>query len=176
MNKKYYLLIISLIIIIITSFVILNPKKYEKVLNFEECKKAGYMILESYPEKCITPDGQSFIQYIGNELEKIDLIQITNPRPNQIIESPLKITGQARGYWFFEADFPIRLYDQNGNEIAISIATATDEWMTEEFVPFSSIITFETDHKNGTFIFQKNNPTGLPEHDDFLIMPIRFKN
>jgi len=175
MNKKYYLLIILIFIGSIITLIILTPREYKKVNNFNECKEAGYIILESYPEQCITPDRQLFVQYIGNELEKINLIQITNPRPNQIIESPLEITGQAKGNWFFEADFPIRLYDQEGNEIAISIATALEEWITEEFVPFSSIIKFETTHTKGTLVLEKDNPTGLPEYDDFLLIPVKFK-
>src|SRR3989344_4173501 len=32
------------------------------VTNFEECVKAGYPILETYPEQCRTPDGRSFAQ------------------------------------------------------------------------------------------------------------------
>ncbi|MCA9353734.1 hypothetical protein KC842_02575 [Candidatus Nomurabacteria bacterium] len=28
--------------------------------NFEECVRAGNPVLESYPERCITRDGQSF--------------------------------------------------------------------------------------------------------------------
>ncbi|MFH1990480.1 MAG: hypothetical protein ABIJ19_01330, partial [Patescibacteria group bacterium] len=33
---------------------------------------------------------------------KDDLIRLDTPRPNQAIQSPLVITGEARGTWFFE--------------------------------------------------------------------------
>lgn len=32
---------------------------------------------------------------------KDDLIRLDSPRPSQVIKSPLTITGEARGYWFF---------------------------------------------------------------------------
>ena len=31
------------------------------ITNFEECKAAGYPILESYPEQCKTPDRRTFV-------------------------------------------------------------------------------------------------------------------
>lgn len=31
------------------------------VYNFEECKKAGNKVQESYPEVCITNDGRRFV-------------------------------------------------------------------------------------------------------------------
>ena len=30
-----------------------------------------------------------------------DQIRVTNPLPNQVVESPLTIKGEARGTWFF---------------------------------------------------------------------------
>ena len=38
-----------------------------------------------------------------------DLIVVTSPVPYQEITSPLIIEGKARGFWFFEADFPVML-------------------------------------------------------------------
>ena len=38
-----------------------------------------------------------------------DQIKVTKPQPNQMVESPLTIEGEARGTWFFEATFPIKL-------------------------------------------------------------------
>ena len=145
------------------------------VSNFAECEAAGYPIMESFPRQCRTPQGQNFTEDIGNEMEKTDLIRVNNPRPNQEIASPLMIEGEARGTWYFEASFPIRLLDEEGNELAVAIAQAQDEWMTEEFVPFKATLEFDTPETSvGTLVFQKDNPSGLPEHDDELLMPIRF--
>lgn len=111
----------------------------------------------------------------GNENEKADLIAIENPRPNQEISSPLLISGRARGYWYFEASFPVKLIDANGKQIAIIPAQAQGEWMTTEFVPFKANLIFPVPStKTGTLILQKDNPSGLQEHDDALIVPVIF--
>lgn len=113
----------------------------------------------------------------GNELEKANLIRLTTPRPNEVIKSPLVIKGEARGNWYFEASFPVELQDSNGVKIAQWYATAEGEWMTEEFVPFTSTLTFEIPAgiKSGTLILKKDNASGLPEHDDALSIPILFE-
>ena len=119
---------------------------------------------------------------IGDVLDKIkpaekpDLIKVDSPLPNQEISSPLLVTGQARGYWFFEASFPVRLLDGNGKEIALKPAEAQDDWMTEEFVPFKAVLEFKMPSSDfGTLILEKDNPSGLPEKADELRMPVRFK-
>jgi hypothetical protein len=108
---------------------------------------------------------------------KEDLIVIENPRAREEISSPLFISGKARGYWFFEADFPIELVDENNNLIAQTIAQAKGEWITEDFVPFEATLNFVNPKTNkGFLIFRKDNPSGLKEHDDELRVPILFKN
>lgn len=37
-----------------------NTQKTIPATSFEECKSAGNPIQESYPERCVTPDGKSF--------------------------------------------------------------------------------------------------------------------
>ena len=144
--------------------------------NFKECVSAGYPVLESYPRQCKTPDGKSFTEDIGNELEKSDLIKIDNPRPNQIIESPLFVKGEARGNWYFEASFPAKLFDDNGFLLGITIAQALGNWMTEDFVPFNVILPFAVPSTSkGRLILEKDNPSGLPEYADELRIPVYFK-
>jgi len=132
--------------------------------------------LESYPRQCKTPDGKSFTEDIGNELEKSDLIKIDNPRPNQIIESPLFVKGEARGNWYFEASFPAKLFDDNGFLLGITPAQALGNWMTEDFVPFNVILPFAVPSTSkGRLILEKDNPSGLPEYADELRIPVYFK-
>lgn len=111
----------------------------------------------------------------GNAVEKQNLIRVKTPKPNDKVESPLAVEGEARGYWFFEASFPVRLFDAAGKELAVGIAQAQDEWMTENFVPFKTTLTFQkplTDR--GTLVLEKDNPSGLPEHADELRIPVMF--
>ena len=103
-------------------------------------------------------------------------IIITSPQENQIVDSPIKIEGRARGSWFFEAVFPIKLLDNNGKQIAEMQAQATGEWMTEDFAPFSAMLNFsasETD--SGILLFRNDNPSGLPENSKEFRLPIKFK-
>lgn len=104
------------------------------------------------------------------------LIRVTAPPPHASVSSPLTIVGEARGTWFFEATFPVVIVDWDGRIIGESYATAQGEWMIEDFVPFSATLTFDapTLYKRGAIILQKSNPSGLPEHDDALELPITF--
>jgi glucose/arabinose dehydrogenase len=146
-----------------------------RISTFEDCVGAGGIILESYPRQC-RAEGKSFTENIGNELEKLDLIRISSPRPNQIISSPLLIEGEARGYWFFEASFPVRLYNANGEELAVIPIQAQNEWMTTDFVPFRAMLEFgKPGTETGTLVLEKDNPSGLPEHADELRVPVRFR-
>ena len=108
--------------------------------------------------------------------EKEDLIKIYNIKPNQEIKSPLIIEGEARGSWFFEGDFPVILTNWDGLIIAETYATAQSDWMTYEFVKFKAEIEFGKPgiYNNGALILKKDNPSGLPENDDALEVPIIF--
>jgi len=180
MSKKIF---ISLLIVFILGgvaiyLILFKPGEAPRPIinNFEECVSAGYPVLESYPRQCKTPDGKSFTEDIGNELEKSDLIKIDNPRPNQIIESPLFVKGEARGNWYFEASFPAKLFDDNGFLLGITPAQALGNWMTEDFVPFNVILPFAVPSTSkGRLILEKDNPSGLPEYADELRIPVYFK-
>lgn len=149
------------------------------VNDFESCVQVeGSVILESYPRQCRSKNGNSFIEYIGNELELIDLIRLNNPRPNQEISSPLTIVGEARGPWFFEGDFPVLLLDSRGKEIALGIASASDNRTTDNFVSFRATLKFDVPivFKSGTLILKKANPSALAQNDVQLEVPLKFQS
>ena len=107
---------------------------------------------------------------------KGDGIEVSDPKGNDLVTSPLTVTGRAKGMWFFEASFPVTLTDSEGTEIVSSYAQAQGEWMTEDFVPFNVNMSFPVPTTStGTLVFQKDNPSGLPEHDDEFRMPVRFR-
>lgn len=112
----------------------------------------------------------------SNESGKADLIRISAPLPNSFIKSPLEVKGEARGYWFFEADFPVKIFDDNGFLLGIRPAQALGEWMTEDFVPFSLTLPFASPSAlKGKLVLEKDNPSGLPENEDQLVIPVFFK-
>jgi tellurite resistance-related uncharacterized protein len=102
---------------------------------------------------------------------------VSSPIRNSEISSPLSVSGRARGNWFFEGSFPIIVKDSYGNIVAESHATAQGEWMTEDFVKFVGDVQFNNYIKGtkGTLVIKKDNPSGLPEHDDSIEIPIIFK-
>jgi benzodiazapine receptor len=142
--------------------------------SFEECLMAGFPIMESYPRQC-RAGSASFTENIGNANEKLDLIRVATPRPGDTVKSPLTVRGEARGNWFFEASFPVKVVDENGKVIGNGVAQAEDEWMTTEFVPFTVTIklTATSAHK-ASLILEKDNPSGLSQNDDSLTIPINL--
>lgn len=115
---------------------------------------------------------------------KADLIKVSSPGAMSVVTSPLRLKGQARGNWYFEASAPVSLVNWDGLIIADGIITADGEWMTSEFVPFTGELSFTSPYKvgdpdfmkSGTIIFKKDNPSGLPENDDALEIPVLFAN
>lgn len=179
--KNTFIVIIILVILVVLGSLVINKfedKAMTDIKNFDDCIAADYEVMESYPRQCRAPDGRLFTEDLGNALEKTDFIRLERPQPGDIISSPLEIRGEARGFWYFEADFPVTLLDGNGNQVLLnpSYITADDDWMTEDFVPFSSTHDFQVPNtEKGTLILYKDNPSGLPEHDDNLSLPIKFR-
>lgn len=195
--KKVIIVLISIFVIFVLLYYFININKNSNnystsqrdfvsdnlddqslnIENFNDCLRAGNAVMESYPRQCRSNDGHLFVEDIGNILEKNDLIRLNFPMPNQIISSPLEITGEARGYWYFEADFPVLLLDSQENIIARGIAVAKDDWMTEKFVPFSLRLEFDQPASEGVgrLILEKDNPSGLVENDDSLNIPVIFR-
>lgn len=111
-----------------------------------------------------------------------DLIVLATPQPGAFISSPLRVAGEARGSWFFEASFPVVLTNWDGLIIAEGVATAGSGWMTADFVPFTAELTFLSPYKagdpsfmqRGSLILKKDNPSGLPQNDDALEIMVQF--
>lgn len=100
---------------------------------------------------------------------------ITSPLPNAVVTSPLKITGKARGSWFFEASLPVSLEDDKGHVFATLPAHTDEEWMTTDFVNFSIDAEFISPKTKGFIVVSKDNPSGDPERDASIRIPIIFK-
>jgi len=120
---------------------------------------------------------RSYVDPISSGLYS-DLIQVENIVPNQTIQSPFTLTGQARGTWYFEASFPVTLVDLAGNTISQTFAQAKGEWMTENFVPFASVLNFEitTTTQPAILILHNDNASGLPENDKEISIPVILSN
>ena len=125
---------------------------------------------ESCPQDCGSGNDDNVLG------AKDDLIFVTSAGPSGAPTSTsFFVSGKARGTWYFEASFPVKVYDANNKLIGSGVATAQGDWMTEDYVPFEAIIdipaTIQRTDK-GTVVLEKDNPSGLPENDNSLTIPV----
>ncbi len=178
MKLKIILLVVVAVVALasLLGFVYFQENKAIKnIQSFAECAQNGFPVQESYPRQCRTPDGRSFVEEITQPIQPLvnDLITVSVPQAHATVTSPLSVAGQARGFWFFEASFPIELRGSAGEIVANGTAHATGDWMTEDFVPFTATLNFVNPTiQNGELILRKDNPSGLAEHDDQLVVPV----
>lgn len=100
-------------------------------------------------------------------------VKVSSPAAASTVGNTFEVSGEAPGNWYFEASFPIQVRDKEGNKIAQAIAQAQGDWMTTEQVPFKTTVTLDSFYAGpATLVLIKDNPSGLPEHDDALEIPI----
>jgi len=111
----------------------------------------------------------------GNRDDLSDEIIVENIEDNQIINSPLTIEGRARGDWFTEGEMPFRLVSQGGLVLKEGSIFAEENWMTNDFVDFSSEIEFNAENiEKGTIYFTQTNPLGGDKDNKELKIPVNF--
>lgn len=105
-----------------------------------------------------------------------DMLVVESLKNNDAIASPLTITGRARGGWYFEASFPVEIKNASGTVIAHGPAQAQGDWMTQDYVPFTITLPFpaQAAGSHGTVVLHNDNPSGLPENDKSLEIPVTF--
>lgn len=108
-------------------------------------------------------------------------ISVSLQTSGQVVKSPIIVSGEARGNWYFEASFPVVLVDWDGRIIAEGHAQAEGDWMTTGFVPFTATLTFTkpadtgAQSARGALILKKDNPSGLPKNDASIEIPVKFR-
>lgn len=147
-------------------------QKVRATNTFEDCLAREFPVTDSFPRQC-RAGTKIFTETILPEEQTT--IRALNVKPNDVIQSPLTLIGQAPGPWYFEASFSVSVVDANGQLLGRGIAQAQGEWMTTEFVTFQAPLTFSTPTTPAGFlIFEKNNASGLAEHDAQVRIPVGF--
>lgn len=103
-------------------------------------------------------------------------IKIFSPKENEIISSPLKITGfvNGDGWTGFEGQVgTVRLLDGTGKQLATGILTATTEWTTLPTY-FETVLAF-TPGWEGSLVFYNENPSGDPARDKTFMLPVTLQ-
>ncbi len=102
-------------------------------------------------------------------------ILIFTPSKDTKVASPVAVVGEVPGNWSFEANFPIKLLDSNGRQIASISAHVIGDWMTNNLVSFSAQLIYSGNYSgNGSIVLYNDNPSGLSQNADSLTIPIQF--
>jgi hypothetical protein len=105
------------------------------------------------------------------------MIQVQSPQPGSTISNPVVVSGLAQGTWFSEGSFPVIIVDSSGNQIGSGVATSTQDVVTNNFIPFSATVTWvRGTNTSGTITLERNNPSGSPENDASIDIPVNFGN
>lgn len=103
-------------------------------------------------------------------------IRVAQPLPGAAVNRSFTISGEARGGWFFEASFPMEILDAGGNTLLTGFIEAEGEWMTSEFVSFSTTTRIAGSYTGpATLVLHRDNASGLPEHDKSVSIPITIR-
>ena len=95
-----------------------------------------------------------------------DNITVQLPYPGAVTGKEFDVIGKARGTWFFEASFPVKVLDKNGKVLFSGPAQAQGDWMTENFVPFKIHVKVPESYiGKATLLLNKDNPSGIASKD-----------
>ncbi|OGG50329.1 hypothetical protein A3C18_00245 [Candidatus Kaiserbacteria bacterium RIFCSPHIGHO2_02_FULL_54_11b] len=130
-------------------------------------------VLFSTPAPVEAPTATSTPPIATTTLPLAKRVVVTSPKANATVGKIFVVSGAAPGPWFFEASFPIKIVDADNNFIGSGIAQAQGEWMTTDQVTFTSTITLTGSYTGpATVVLLRDNPSGLPENDDSVSVPI----
>ena len=68
----------------------------------------------------------------------------------------------------------VELLDENGKKLGTAVLEATSDWMRLP-TKFKATLTFvSAKEQNGTLVFRNENPSGMPENNMELRMPVKI--
>lgn len=155
--------------------------------SFDECAGAGNPVMETHPRRCSdVRTGETFTEELDETPDdKLATrnyqsangvaISIDNWADDRQVTSPLTITGLVPGSWSHEGSFPVEIIYQNDIGLSGTVAELDGDWMTDEMVPFTAELVLD-EHLAGeeiSIILRKANPSGLPDNDDSLELPVK---
>lgn len=155
----------------------MKSKVPAKILTFEDCTNAGYLVVDTIPRECHMKNGQFFVE-IDNSKALLDYVVVTNPKPNDIVTSPFKVEGKAKGIWYGNNKLTVKLTDLDGHVIAEKPMYAlSDPTKGEEMISFTGAFDFPANTKleRGKLLIEKASTVDIPGKNGPLVIPIRFK-
>lgn len=155
-----------------------NKGKIYLVLIILSVATVLFLIKTSPDEVSVTPSPSVTPTPEVSSLDTQRGITVISVKENQIVSSPLKISGFVSGNeWApFEAQAgTVELVDENGTRLAFGLLTTPGDWMQLPSY-FETTLRFSSGYaKTGTLIFRNDNPSGLPENKREYRLPVQFK-
>lgn len=140
-------------------------------------------IRNTYPNLCFAQQANARILNEGVcPPTPEEQVRVSQPIADQKIVSPLVVKGEAQANWFFEAQFPVVVVDQSEKVLGSGVATALRSSATDVLVVQKDTwLKFEArvNYKKGTakagyVILKRDNPSGLPENEAAVRIPVVF--
>jgi hypothetical protein len=138
----------------------------------------SWELMQKRDAKTVTPAraiATSTVSTTSDDTPLSASVLVTSPHEHTVVGSDFTISGKAPGPWFFEATFPVKILDSESNSIATSHATASGDWQTTGLVDFTVPVHINGYHGQATIVLMRDNPSGLPENDDALEVPITIQ-
>jgi hypothetical protein len=178
MTKTKLIVLIAILVVLVYGFFAFDVPYRKTIDDFATCAAAGRPIMESFPRQCNDGKGNTYTEETGVGTSTADKIFVAIPQPGAKISSPVKMSGQARGTWFFEAAFPVKVISTDGTVLGQGHATAKasdGSWMTTGFVPWTATVTFDRGVSlSGSVRLEKDNPSGDVSRDEYMDIPVVF--
>lgn len=180
MKKNIFIIILIAILVAVWVGVKKDRTGPITILSFADCALAGYPVTGQNPRQCKTPDGRTYAEEIQEHATYInasaDNIVVDTPQPGAVTGKTFTVKGRARGPWYFEASFPVKVLDKNGASLVQVPAQAQGDWMTTDFVPFSVEISVPKSYIGpATLVLRKDNPSGLPQNNASISIPMTIE-
>lgn len=179
MNTKELGNITSIVVVILVVLVLLGGVFYgtyrwqqSEVADLEQ--RVGQLNKELKEAK-EQVDGEVDNPYLYTSTKGVN-VKVFSPLKSATVSSPVVVIGEVPGNWSFEASFPVLVKDKDGTVVSQTAARVLGDWMTNEAVPFSVTLEYDSvTSGDGSIVLQKDNPSGLPENDDSVTIPLKLR-
>ncbi|HTR19195.1 MAG TPA: Gmad2 immunoglobulin-like domain-containing protein [Candidatus Paceibacterota bacterium] len=158
-TAKILIVILAIVIIVLAWFLFTTPASAPTIPPAQNATSTSQTGQSAVPASSTAPLDQSVV--------------VTSPLPNATVGHAFTVAGEAPNQWFFEAVFPIKVQDADDNVIGAAQGRAQGDWTVAGPVTFTAQVTVDPSyHGPATLILLKDNPSGLPQNDDSVTIPI----
>lgn len=100
---------------------------------------------------------------------------ILSPNISEALKSPQKIIGLIDKSWVFEGSFPVELFDSQYRSL-VKVTGLAPNWLEDDskYTNFTATLNFSTNQTNGYLKFKNDNPSGLPQNNKYIDIPVFF--